>query len=391
MQSVPNYADNQNTNEQLDSNTENMVQEQPEQPQQHQEVDNTSNEPANFMGMSDEDFAQHSNTILQQQQIVPSNVQETVVPTSSQQEVETNHVVNQETQVPEQVESTTTGSDYKQFFDKVTATFTANGKNMQVTDPNDIVRLMQMGLNYNKKMEAIKPYTGIVRTLADNNIGEQELSFLLDLHKKDPAAIAKLLKDANVDTYDLPDLEESPYETKTKVMSVEQAQLNDVLSDISNQSGGSEIIMHLGNPDIWDNTSLRFFNETPESLYYLLQDKKSGMYDIVLDTIQRDKALGKIPEEWLNKPRIELYEFIAQQITQERNNQQQVMQQPPRVVGHNRQQPNMVQQQHTAPLGAGMPTGTTQVHQQNSLANVPNILQMSDADFERLTQGIKFL
>ena len=48
-------------------------------------------------------------------------------------------------------------STEKSFFDKVTAEFQANGKAFKIDSADDVVSLMQKGLNYNQKMATMKP------------------------------------------------------------------------------------------------------------------------------------------------------------------------------------------------------------------------------------------
>ncbi|MDT1904204.1 hypothetical protein FPK34_26495, partial [Acinetobacter baumannii] len=69
--------------------------------------------------------------------------------------------------------------------------------------PDDIVSLMQRGAGFAKKMATLKPSMRVLRTLENHGITEQDLGFLIDLHKKNPDAINKLIKDSGVDVYSL--------------------------------------------------------------------------------------------------------------------------------------------------------------------------------------------
>jgi len=83
------------------------------------------------------------------------------------------------------------------FMKEITAPFRANGKDMQIDSVEDVRKLMQMGANYNKKMAAIKPNLKFIKMLENNDLlNEESISYLIDLQKKDPAAIKKLLKDS---------------------------------------------------------------------------------------------------------------------------------------------------------------------------------------------------
>lgn len=354
------------------------------------EVDNSlgSNQEEDiYLGMTDEEF-------LKSNVEAPTAYQE---PTS---QPEPNKQIPTDTQTPEDINSL--GSEVVQplsaedFVKQVTSEFTANGRQVRVEKPEDIVRLMQMGMNYNKKMEAIKPNMGLIKTLKEHGLDNPEtLQFLIDLKKHDKTAIAKLLKDAEVDTYDLPDLEETPYNSQTAIISNQQAEFESVLADLNQLPKGTDLIQSLGRSETWDDNSLEFFRTQPEALYHLYNDKNSGMYDEVLRVIDVDKSLGRIPQTWLEKPFVELYEFVASSLSQQ---QQQVptsqspnpLNQQPKIVGHNLQTQTQVRNQPTAPKTAGVThTGSTQ----NILADVPDFLAMTDEQFEAFTQstqGLRF-
>lgn len=354
------------------------------------EVDNSlgSNQEEDiYLGMTDEEF-------LKSNVEAPTAYQE---PTS---QPEPNKQIPTDIQTPEDINSL--GSEVVQplsaedFVKQVTSEFTANGRQVRVEKPEDIVRLMQMGMNYNKKMEAIKPNMGLIKTLKEHGLDNPEtLQFLIDLNKHDKTAIAKLLKDSEVDTYDLPDLEETPYTSQTAIISNQQAEFESVLADLNQLPKGTDLIQSLGRSETWDDNSLEFFRTQPEALYHLYNDKNSGMYDEVLRVIDVDKSLGRIPQTWLEKPFVELYEFVASSLSQQ---QQQVptsqspnpLNQQPKIVGHNLQTQTQVRNQPTAPKTAGVThTGSTQ----NILADVPDFLAMTDEQFEAFTQstqGLRF-
>ena len=354
------------------------------------EIDNSlgSNQEEDiYLGMTDEEF-------LKSNVEAPTAYQE---PTS---QPEPNKQIPTDTQIPEDINSL--GSEVVQplsaedFIKQVTSEFTANGRQVRVEKPEDIVRLMQMGMNYNKKMEAIKPNMGLIKTLKEHGLDNPEtLQFLIDLKKHDKTAIAKLLKDAEVDTYDLPDLEETPYTSQTAIISNQQAEFESVLADLNQLPKGTDLIQSLGRIETWDDNSLEFFRTQPEALYHLYNDKNSGLYDEVLRVIDVDKSLGRIPQTWLEKPFVELYEFVASSLSQQ---QQQVptsqspnpLNQQPKIVGHNLQTQTQIRNQPTAPKTAGVThTGSTQ----NILADVPDFLAMTDEQFEAFTnstQGLRF-
>ena len=278
----------------------------------------------------------------------------------------------------------------EEFRRRITGNFNFNGRNVSINNPDDAIRLMQMGLSYRKKIDSLNQNLGLVRSLKKNGISEEDLRFLIDLKNGDKGAIAKLLKDKEIDTYELPDLDENPYVPVAQLVDNEQASFEDTLDDIRAMRGGNELLNSLGS-DTWDNESLRFFRTKPEALHYLYQDKASGLYDEVLSQIELDDTLGKIPEEVKSKPFIELYEIVASQIGKQRNqnkgvntgsvNSNFIQNQNRRVVGNNLGN-GVIHRSNNVPRSANVNTGQGG-YNSGSVSNVPNFYQMTDAQFEQ--------
>lgn len=121
---------------------------------------------------------------------------------SSGDELEVDNTESEPTETIENKE-VDTGVNHQEFYNTLTKPFKANGREFQVTNPNDMIALMQKGLNYSKKMEEIKPNLNLIKTLEQYGLtDESKLSYLIDLHNKKPEAIAKLIKDSEIDLYE---------------------------------------------------------------------------------------------------------------------------------------------------------------------------------------------
>lgn len=265
----------------------------------------------------------------------------------------------------------------QEFYDTITAPIRANGKEIQVTNVEDLRRLVQMGTNYNAKMEKLKSSFNIVKTLEQQNIDREKLQFLIDLANHDKAAIAKLISDAQYDTYDSPDLETTPYQPKNYIIPDDVIEFQEVVDEIISRPQGIDLIRELSG---WDNTSAEFLKNSPEAIETLYEHKTSGLYAETLATIERDKLLGKIPKEVLKKPFIELYSTVSSQLEEHKKLAQQSAN---KIVGNNIQRNPVRHQMSPAPKSAGVKTsGTTQ----RNFAEVPNFVDMSDEDFEIFTK-----
>lgn len=365
-------------------------------------------EPAkevDWLSLSDEDFlkiAENENTQpVQSVNIAPSQTQNAQQEQSPvQQPSDTQEQQNPEEPATEEPAKLTP----EDFFNSVTSEFIANGRPVKITDPNDIKTLMQKGLNYNKKMEAIKPHLRIVKTLEQNNlIDPEKLQFAIDLVNGDKTAIAKLLKETNTDSYELPNLDETPYTPKSRIATEKEVLVEDVLKDICESPEGNFLMKEITSK--WDQKSMEILSEAPTFLYTLKEDFDSGLYKDTIDTIELERALGNIPEKYLKKPFIDLYTLTSELVLAKaqaamQNNpaqqqqQQRVLNTAPQVIGNNIQQNIVKTAKSTAPASARIPHNAVQVQDSpTKTVSERDILGMSDAEFaafEKALQNVSF-
>ena len=90
---------------------------------------------------------------------------------------------------------------YKDLYDRVTAPFKASGREFQVHNADEIISLMQKGVDYTKKLQALKPKLMEMRTLDDQGMLGDRLNFAIDLFNGNPQALAKLIKEKNFYCY----------------------------------------------------------------------------------------------------------------------------------------------------------------------------------------------
>lgn len=182
------------------------------------------------------------------------------------------------------------------FMEQVIAPFTANGHEMSVETPEDIRRLMMMGANYNKKMHGMKPHLKTLKTLEKNDLlDEDKLNFLIDLDKKNPEAIAKLLKDSKIDPRDIEfdeDSETPDYKSPNYTVGDDEMQLNEVLESINDSPHYDEILDIVGTK--WDGKSRQTVAEQPKLLKVIHDHKASGVYDLISTEVDRARMFGRL-------------------------------------------------------------------------------------------------
>lgn len=201
-------------------------------------------------------------------------------------------------------------TDYKSFHDQVMAPFKANGKMIQLKSPEEAIALMQMGANYTRKMQEIQPHRKVLLMLENNGLlDEGKLSYLIDLDKKNPDAIKKLVKDAGIDPLDIDTSEEPAYREGNHRVSDEEAAFRGVLDDLSTTDTGKRTLQVINST--WDQASKELLWKNPGVMNLINQQRELGIYDRILTEVERRKALGQVP---INQPLLQIYQQVGQEM-----------------------------------------------------------------------------
>lgn len=193
----------------------------------------------------------------------------------------------------EAVKAESTAIDYKAEYEKLTGSFKANGKDMQVGNVDEALTMMKMGANYVKKMTALKPSLKVLKMLETNGLlDEDRLNFLIDIHKNDPAAINKLIADSKIDPLDLSSDKADSYKPGNHSVSDSEMALDEVLQELQ----GSE---HLPRTlelvsRVWDKASKDHIIDQPQIMKVIEGHMSSGIYDIISTRVERERILGRL-------------------------------------------------------------------------------------------------
>jgi hypothetical protein len=183
-------------------------------------------------------------------------------------------------------------SDKAKAFDRLMAPFQANGRQVQARSVEDAISLMQMGANYNKKMAALKPNLRIVKLLEKNELlDEGKLSFLIDLSRKDAAAITKLVKESGLNPMDL-DLDKAgDYKPGPHAVDEREMALDETLEAIESTPSYQRT---LGIVKDWDQASKKLVADYPQLLQILNDNVQRGVYDLVTAEVERERMFGRL-------------------------------------------------------------------------------------------------
>lgn len=207
-------------------------------------------------------------------------------------------VANNEDSTPESV-ATTPDTLYK---------IKANGKEFEMT-LDELKQTASKGMDYLKKTTALKPYRTMIAAMEENKVSPEDINLLIDLKKGNKEAIAKLIKENEVDVYDLP--EANDYKPQEYRQSETALEMKEVLSTISKDaefSRTSEIYA------AFDEQTKAFLNEDPSRIVGLHNDVKTGVFDKVLPLAEKKAVI-----DGYNAPFLQYYLQAGQEILNANN------------------------------------------------------------------------
>jgi hypothetical protein len=183
--------------------------------------------------------------------------------------------------------------DYEAEYKRLLAPFKANGREIQVSSVEDAVALMQMGANYNKKMAALKPGLKLLKTLENHGLmSEEKIGFLIDLSKKNPGAINKLVKESGLDPMDLDAEKASAYKQSTYAVDDREMELDSVLDELQDSPTYTQTLDVVSNK--WDVASKQVVSQTPQLLKVINDHMASGIYGLISTEMERERMLGRL-------------------------------------------------------------------------------------------------
>lgn len=183
--------------------------------------------------------------------------------------------------------------DYKAQYERLLAPFKANGREIQVGSVDDAISLMQMGANYNKKMAALKPNLKLMKLLENSGfMSEEKINFLIDLGKKDPGAINKLVKEAGLDPMDLDGEKAGNYKPTTRTVDDREIELDTVLEEIKDSASYTRTLDVVSNK--WDAASKQVISQSPQLLKVIDGHIANGIYDLISTEVERERVFGRL-------------------------------------------------------------------------------------------------
>ena len=279
---------------------------------------------------------------------------------------------------PPITQDTTAAAD---FYTKVTAKFNASGKEFQVDNADDVVSLMQKGIDYNIKMSTLKPALKMVKALEAHGITQEDIGLLIDIHNRKPEAIASLVKQADIDLYSVDEDSVDRYAPPDAQITDEEYEFQNVISSISASPRYADVMQFVANSSVADKQEVY---SQPQILKSLVDHAQLGIFDKVMAEVDKLQVLGRLPQ---GMTPLQAYHAIGSKMfggeptpSQEQPRVNPQVQQPiPKPVQRPVQQP----QSNTARRAAAAPSNAAKPGAKPK-PSAHDLFTMSDEEFSKI-------
>ena len=284
--------------------------------------------------------------------------------------------VTEDTKLAENKEDTpeTAKIDFEEAYKRIMAPFKASKRMMQVDNIDDAISLMQKGADYHSKMKTLSPNLKMVSMLEKEGLLDQaKLNNLIDLSKKDPKAIAQLIKDSGIDPLDIDTDEEVSYKPTNYGVSDKEYKINQAIDDIKDSPSFDKTINILAKE--WDNESKTLISDNPEIISIINDHVYNGVFDKVQSVVDTERALGR-----LQVPDVVAYRQVAEHLSSQGTLAQEGIAMPtskPSVQKTKAKDPAVIQQKRKAAAGTRKTTSKTSNAKSDYLG-------MTDEEFMKL-------
>ncbi len=202
--------------------------------------------------------------------------------------------------------------DYEAAYKKIMAPFKANGREIKLNNPEEVIQLMQRGANYTKKMQALQPSLKILRMLENNELhDENKINHVIDIMKGDKEAIRHFLKEKGIDPLDFDSESGKQYKPGNHKISDNAMNFVSTLDEMKESEHGNAVI---ADANTWDDASKNAIFENPQVLSLLADHRQKGYYDQIVGEIEKQRSLGNT--EIARLPFLHAYKVVGDAMEQ---------------------------------------------------------------------------
>ncbi len=259
--------------------------------------------------------------------------------------------------------------DYEQFYKALTSPIKADGREIQLRNPEEIIKLVQMGANYTRKTQEMAGVRKKLHMLERANLlDDNRLNFMIDLASGNQDAIRKLLQEKGIDPLDLDLRDNSQYVPTNHSVSDQEMQFVNVVEDLKSTPEGIQTISFARD---LDNQSMQEITQDPSLLATLHEQRQNGVFNLITQEMQHQSMLGNLPP---TMSFLQAYKAVGDYLLQnaQQNYAQQTQNLPQGMI-------NKPVNQTTASIRSAAPSGRSR----KAATSFVDPFTMSDEEFEK--------
>ena len=198
--------------------------------------------------------------------------------------------------------------DFKEAYLKLRKPIKADGKLVQIKSDDELISLVQKGIGYTSKSQRLAEQARIATMLESNGVKPDDIPFLIDIHKKDPVALQKLLQDAKIDPLDIDYDTPAQYQPKNYTVDPKVEQIRNQVDSYRQTPEGVKFVEEV---QTWDEVTKSQVWQDPAILDILHEQVTNGVYTKVTEEMARRKLVGTLD---YNTPFLVAYQSVGQDL-----------------------------------------------------------------------------
>jgi hypothetical protein len=179
----------------------------------------------------------------------------------------------------------------------------ASGREVQIRNPEHARNFIEMGIDYNKKMQSMKPHMSTLKTLEREGLLDpskaDRLNLLLEVEKGNKDALKRLIAESDIDPLDLADeevIEEGRnYQPQNHMMSAKEVEIEEALNTIEGTPSQQRTLDVMTKE--FDPRSREVISDNPSYIVALNNDISTGVYDEVMKEVQYKRDMRLVPSD----------------------------------------------------------------------------------------------
>lgn len=204
--------------------------------------------------------------------------------------------------------------DYEDFYKQCLQSVGKDADAITPKNLEEVRQLMSQGAQYNSLNKKYEQSRTVSALLEKNNINKEQLDLLVEINNGNTTALAKFLKDKNINPYELDTQDEklNDYKAPDHEVNMKDLKYSETLKELSTTEAGRNCLNTIINE--WDEKSFEYLKDEPGLLPYISEQIANGSYKIICDELRREQQLGRYD---YSKPFVQNYFEMGIAICQE--------------------------------------------------------------------------